>query len=120
MKSFKGILLFTVLSFLPRIILADDPVVPPVVDGIFGTILKVLESIGGGMVEHAGVIGVVLGVLFSISKVISNEKAPWVVSKIQLGFDLAARALEALGAICKKASEFLANLVKSDGILGKK
>lgn len=77
---------------------------------------KILDAINS---NHAS-IAVVLGVLFSIAKAVSNEKAGPVVSKIQGAFDLAAKGLALVGQICASVASFLADLVKSDGVLGSK
>ncbi len=72
------------------------------------------------LVDNSGLIGTVLGILFALAKAISNEKAPKLVAVVQGAFDLAAKAFEVLGKISLAASNFLAALIKSDGILGKK
>lgn len=83
-------------------------------------ILDVISKIEGGLVSQASVIMTVLGVLFALSKMISNEKAGPVVSRIQAGFDKLAQAFLGVGNIFKKISEALALVIQSDGILGKK
>lgn len=79
-----------------------------------------LQKILDGIVANHASIAVVLGVLFSIAKAVSNEKAGPIVSKIQGAFDLAAKGLNLLGQICASVAGFLADLVKSDGVLGAK
>lgn len=66
-----------------------------------------------------GIAAMALGVLFVMAKRVSNEKAGPLVSKIQAGFDVAGNVLEKTGLLCKKIAEILANVVKSDGFLGK-
>lgn len=62
-----------------------------------------------------------LGILWMIiGKVFSNEKAGPVVQKIQAGLDFVAKACEGLGKLCAALSAILANMIKSDGFLGKK
>lgn len=78
--------------------------------------LNVLAYIDGNM----SAIGVVLGILFAAAKMISTEKAVPVVSQIQLIFDSAAKLLFAFGNLFAKCAELLGNVLKSDGLLGKK
>ncbi len=80
---------------------------------IFDNALKVIT-------ENGPAIGMVAGVLFAVAKVASNQKAGAVVSKIQAGVDVAAKAVSSLGSLLKAVSDILANAIKSDGFLGKK
>lgn len=82
--------------------------------------MNIFESAMKFLTENAGVIGTVLGVLFTVSKAVSNEKAGPVVSKLQGFFDLAYKLVSGLGSVLKFISDVLANLIKSDGTLGKK
>ena len=71
--------------------------------------------------DNIGVISSVSGfVFFAVSKLVSNEKAGGIVSKIQVFFNKAAslclKAGEGLGYV----SKILSDVLKSDGILGKK
>ena len=79
----------------------------------------VLDNILNFLNSNSSVIGVVFGVLFSASKFISTEKALPIISAIQLFFDSLAKMILALGNVLAKLSEYLANAIKSDGMLGK-
>jgi hypothetical protein len=82
--------------------------------------LAVLAKMMQAIESQSTIIAVVLGILFSVSKMVSNEKAPKIVAAIQKAFDFAAKAMNGLGLICEKVAGILADLIKSDGILGKK
>lgn len=84
---------------------------------------KLLALIAQGQAlvsNNYGVALTVLGVAFAVSKAVSNEKAGVVVSKIQSAFDVAAKGLQALGGLCASVAALLADVLKSDGLLGKK
>lgn len=74
----------------------------------------------GLLATNSTAILTVLGVLFSLSKMVSTEKAPAVVGKIQLAFDSLAKVLTGAGVIIQKLADALSQVVKSDGVLGKK
>lgn len=76
---------------------------------------KVMALLSG----NSGGIGAVLAFLFLLSKRLSNDKAGMIVSKIQLVFDAIAKLCEMIGKIAMRISQFLADAIKSDGILGK-
>lgn len=78
--------------------------------------LSILAFIDGNM----STIGVVLGILFAAAKMVSTEKAVPIVSQVQVIFDSLAKLLFAVGNLFAKGAELLGNLLKSDGILGKK
>ena len=82
--------------------------------------MNVFESAMKFLGDNMGSISMVLGVFFSISKVVSNEKAGPVVAKIQVVVDGLAKLVASIGMLLKMISDILANLIKSDGILGKK
>lgn len=70
---------------------------------------------------NSGMIGMILGFIWvAIAKIFSNEKAGPVVAAIQKGLDLVAKACEGIGKLAAALSLLLANMIKSDGILGKK
>jgi len=82
--------------------------------------LEVINSIKSALEQNAGLIGMGLGVLFMVAKAVSNEKAPKAIQVMQKMFDGVSMFAEAIGGLAKKVSELLANLIKSDGFLGKK
>lgn len=83
-------------------------------------ITSLLKNFDNILLIQQVVIGTVLGVLFTIAKAISNQQAGPIVSKIQNGFDFLSVSFSLAGSVCKKIADFLAQLLKSDGILGKK
>lgn len=83
-------------------------------------VYEILNKILATLTDNAGLIGTVMGILFALAKAVSNEKAPAIVAVVQKGFDYAAKGFELLGKIAMAVSAFLAALVKSDGIFGKK
>ena len=83
-------------------------------------IIDQILSFNNQVSVNSSVILTVLGVLFAVSKMISTEKAGPLVSRVQRGFDLLAKLLVNLGAIVQKFADALAQVLQSDGILGKK
>lgn len=81
---------------------------------------NVLTVVQTFLVDNKGVIATVGAVLFAGAKLWSTEKAPKVVGYVQKGFDAAAKLCAGVGAICKWVADFLADLLKSDGVGGKK
>ena len=120
MKFIIGLLVVMTMMFLSQLGMASDAIVPAIVQSGFDKFLDILQNISSFMDAQKSIIGLVLGVLFSLSKAISNEKAPWVVEKIQMIFDMIAKLFKGLGIICEKISTFVSELIKSDGLLGKK
>ena len=53
-------------------------------------------------------------------KAMSNKDAGPFISKLQAVVDMVAKFVSGIGSILKFVSDFLASLIKSDGILGKK
>lgn len=82
--------------------------------------MNIFESAFKFLSDNSGAIGMVLGVLFSIAKVASNEKAGVIVAGLQKSVDFIAKLVSGLGSVLVIVSDFLANLIKSDGILGRK
>lgn len=70
--------------------------------------------------ENAAIIGTIAGVIFGIVKAVSNEKAPAFIAMIQRAVDFIAEIVMSLGKMLAFVSNFLGNLIKSDGFLGKK
>lgn len=58
--------------------------------------------------------------LLALAKVVPNSQAGPVISKVQGAVDLLAGYLEAAGKLCHVLSQFLGDLIKSDGIGGAK
>lgn len=82
---------------------------------------QILQQILDFLHNNQGSIGSVLAILYVvICKVVSNEKAGAVVSMLQKALDLIAGIFVKLGDILHAVSNFLAALLKSDGLLGKK
>lgn len=82
--------------------------------------MEVVNHIMSVISDNKAVIGTVLGILFAVAKAFSNEKAGPVVSKIQAMVDVAAKIVSKCGELLAAISEILANVIKSDGFLGKK
>ena len=84
-------------------------------------VVQVIESISNGLGENLGSISVVMGMVWlAVSKFVPNSKAGPIVAGVQKGADLLAKGLLALGGLVQKASHLLSEVVKSDGILGRK
>lgn len=82
---------------------------------------QVLQQILDFLHNNQGSIGSVLAIIYVvICKVVSNEQAGAVVSKLQALLDLLAGLFVKFGDILHAVSDFLASLIKSDGLLGKK
>jgi hypothetical protein len=82
--------------------------------------MNIFESAFKFLSENAAVIATVSGIIFGIVKAVSNEKAPMVVKGLQNGVDAIAAVVSGLGKVLGFISEFLANLIRSDGFMGKK
>lgn len=82
--------------------------------------LQVIDSAKAFLESNSGVIGMVLSVAFMAAKAFSNANAGPVVAKLQAAVDMLAGAVKGVGEILAMISGFLANLIKSDGFLGKK
>lgn len=61
-----------------------------------------------------------VGILWGVVKAVSNSKAGPVVAKLQAGVDAVAKAIEGLGKLLGLVSNILAEIIKSDGFLGRK
>lgn len=80
-----------------------------------------LSSILDFLHNNQASIGSILAIIYVvICKVVSNEQAGAVVSKLQVALDLVAGLFVKLGDVLHAISDFLASLIKSDGFLGKK
>jgi hypothetical protein len=82
--------------------------------------LQVIDQAKAFLASNSGVIGMVLSVAFMAAKAFSNANAGPFVAKLQAAVDLVASAVKGAGEILATISGFLANLLKSDGFLGKK
>jgi len=84
-------------------------------------LIEIASSVGPWLAANQGSILTIAGfVLVFIAKVFPNANAGKFIGGIQLAVDLAARLCFALGAALKALADLLGNLLKSDGILGKK
>lgn len=70
--------------------------------------------------NNGAIIGTVLGIVFTIAKGVSNGSAGPVVAKFQSAVDFVAVLVESLGKLLKGISDILGNLIRSDGLMGKK
>lgn len=82
--------------------------------------MNIFESAFKWLSDNQVTIGTMVGILFAIAKGVSTEGAPKVVAAIQGAIDMIAKLVSGLGSVLKFISDLLANLIKSDGILGKK
>jgi hypothetical protein len=82
--------------------------------------LEFINSSKAFLDANSGVIGMVLSVAFMAAKAFSNANAGPAVAKLQAAVDLVASAVKGIGELLATISGFLANLIKSDGFLGKK
>lgn len=82
--------------------------------------MNIFQSAMQYLTEHSTAILSGLGVVVAIAKMFSTEKAGPVISKVQALVDTAATLVMGLGSLLKMMSDMLANLIKSDGFLGKK
>jgi hypothetical protein len=82
--------------------------------------MQLAQQILDLLMAYKGAVSGVVGFIFMlIVKRVSNEKAGPVVSKMQVLCDKVAKGCELLGKMALYMSQLLADLVKSDGILGK-
>ncbi len=70
--------------------------------------------------NYASIVSVGSFILIALSKLVPNSSAGSVMQKVQGAVDLVAKALVSIGALLAKLSSLLGDLIKSDGILGKK
>lgn len=70
-------------------------------------------------VTYKSLLGAGFGVLFIVSKIFSNASAPIFVKQCQVGFDFLANLFLKVGNLCLLISRFLADVLKSNGYLGK-
>jgi hypothetical protein len=82
--------------------------------------MEILDQIIKALSDNSSAIGIVMGILFTIAKAASNEKAGVIVGSIQKVVDMIASIVVKSGQILSALSNILANMIKSDGILGKK
>ena len=82
--------------------------------------MNIFESAFKWLSDNQVTIGTMVGILFAIAKGVSTEGAPKAVAAIQGAIDMIAKLVSGLGSVLKFISDLLANLIKSDGILGKK
>ena len=83
-------------------------------------IVQYLTTAQSAVTDNGGTIASVLGVLFVMAKAVSTEKAVPVVSLVQKALDGAASVASKVGDLLHSGADMLANLLKSDGTLGKK
>lgn len=82
--------------------------------------MQIIDTIIKTLSDNKIMISTVLGIVMAIAKGASNEKAGAIVSKIQGAVDLVALMVSKLGDVLKLVSDLMANMIKSDGFLGKK
>jgi microsomal dipeptidase-like Zn-dependent dipeptidase len=82
--------------------------------------MEILDQVIKVLSDNSGSIGIVMGVLFAIAKAASNEKAGMIVGSIQKVVDMIASIVVKVGQILSALSNILGNMIKSDGLLGKK
>ena len=82
--------------------------------------MNIFESAMKFLSDNRAVIGTVLGIVFTFAKAMSNEKAGPAVAAIQAAVDAVAKVVAGFGNLLQTISAFLADLIKSNGILGKK
>ena len=81
---------------------------------IVNQIIEFLSSNIGPILTVMSVVMVV------ISKIFPNANAPKAIAAVQKIVDMGAKIFEVLGKLCKALSDILAQVIKSDGYLGKK
>jgi hypothetical protein len=72
------------------------------------------------LIANAAVIGTMFGIFWAIAKGVSNEGAPKAIAVVQKVVDSLAVLVESLGKLLKWLSDFLASVIKSDGLFGRK
>lgn len=82
--------------------------------------MNIFESAFKWLSDNQVTIGTMAGIIFAIAKGVSNEGAPKAVAAVQSVVDFLAKIVSGLGSVLKFISDLLANLIKSDGFLGKK
>jgi len=82
------------------------------------SIISVLDKIIG--LDLGQALMVIVFILALVGKVVPNSKVVPIVSKIQVMMDLAAKLISKLGVVLQKGADFLAQVVQSDGLLGRK
>lgn len=86
-------------------------------DGANGVIDQILAWIS----EHLPTVGSVLGFVWMVVvKLWSNEKAGPVVATMQAWTDAIGKMIVGIGKLVLKLSELMSEMVKSDGMLGRK
>lgn len=78
---------------------------------------KVLDFINQNSAMVSSIFGVAM---VFIAKIFPNADAGAFISKIQAMVDMVAKFVSGIGMVLKAISDFLASLIKSDGIMGKK
>ena len=115
MKYFKYLLMGVVFGFCFLAYPQEASGLPAKIGSsgdFFDSVIKILT-------DKAGIITMVLAVLFGVAKRVSTEKAGKIVSLIQMLFDKLAYAMIKLGELLKLIADFLAKVLASDGLLGK-
>lgn len=82
--------------------------------------LAVITAIQLFLTKYQFVIMGITSIAFTISKLASTERAKNLIQVCQLFFDSLAQIFSILGTLMKSIAEFLSNLLKSDGFMGKK
>ncbi len=82
--------------------------------------MNIFESAIKFLSDNHTVIATVVGIVFTFAKAMSNEKAGPAVAAVQGAVDMVAKLVLGLGNLLQTISAFLADLIKSDGLLGKK
>ena len=82
--------------------------------------MNIFESAMKFLSENSAIIATLGGIIFGVVKAVSTENAPKFIAGLQKGVDAIASIVSGLGAVLAYISNFLANLIKSDGFMGKK
>jgi hypothetical protein len=121
----KSVLSATLVAFVMMFVvmglhaLAQEAGAPVVEPSIWDKIGDILSGALVFIEDKKGVIGIVGGVLFALAKAVSTAKAPKVVALLQKIFDGLAKLFELAGKLCAVVGKVLAEIIKSDGVLGK-
>jgi hypothetical protein len=83
--------------------------------------MEIINQIVEFLSSNIGPILTVMSVIMVVvAKIFPNANAPAAIAGIQKIVDMGASIFEGLGKLCKALSNILAQIIKSDGFLGKK
>lgn len=83
--------------------------------------MQILEQVMNFLANNKASIISVLGFVWVfVAKAFSNVNANPVVAALQKALDMVAKIAEVVGKLAEYLSEILAQVIKSDGFLGKK